>query len=146
MVNCSQYSVLVVDDSPNVLKILTTMLKGAGMGRVIPASGAAQAFDILQSEPVDFVITDYLMQPQTGLDLTRRIRSESGPSRRDLPVLLLSGFETEAVEHEAMSAGVTCVCQKPISAGTLLGQIRTILDLCGQPASDRHTEGGSGHA
>ena len=79
--------ILVVDDEPDVLAAISMLLSIAGHD-VHTAHDGEAAWDILQSEPHDLVVTDLLMPRLDGVDLCKRIRSHG--SLRDVPVILVS--------------------------------------------------------
>jgi CheY-like chemotaxis protein len=87
----SRPSLLLAEDDDGVRSTLTFRLEIAGFDVVAVADGEA-AFQVLQSEQAPaIVITDWRMPRVDGLALVRRIRAD--PLRRDLPVIVLTGFD-----------------------------------------------------
>lgn len=86
MVNTSTAVILCVDDEPNSLILRKLVLEKAGY-RVLPASSAAQAFEVFSREKVDLVLSDQLMPGGTGTELAKKIKNVSP----DLPVIVISG-------------------------------------------------------
>ncbi len=82
----SKAVILCVDDEPNSLVLRKLVLQKAGY-EVVTANSAAQALEVLDSRPVNLVLSDQLMPGQTGTELARQIK-DKWPS---LPVILISG-------------------------------------------------------
>ena len=78
--------ILCVDDEPNSLILRKLVLEKAGY-KVLTASSANQAMDVLSSAPVDLVLSDQLMPGTTGTELARNVKAV----RPELPVVLISG-------------------------------------------------------
>ena len=90
-------TILLVDDEELPLMLRKLVLEKHDYG-VITATSAAQAIQILKTNPVDLVLTDQLMPGGTGTDLAREIRQ----LRLELPVVLLSGVNE--IPHDAQAA------------------------------------------
>ncbi len=82
----SKAVILCVDDEPNSLVLRKLVLQKAGY-EVVTANSASQALEVLDSRPVNLVLSDQLMPGQTGTELARQIK-DRWPS---LPVILISG-------------------------------------------------------
>ena len=68
-------SILLVDDNRHMLRTVSTILKGFGVGQVRESADAADAFAVMRDFTVDIVITDLRMEPLEGLDLVRLMRT-----------------------------------------------------------------------
>jgi two-component system chemotaxis response regulator CheY len=129
-------TVLVVDDVDSVRLCLTAFLRTLGIRNIREARDGTAALQILKAEKVDLVISDLLMSPMNGLDLTRSLRQPEYVLNRNAPVLMVSGkSESDAVKH-ALQAGVTDFLAKPITPidlafrlQTLFGKSETVLNL-----------------
>lgn len=109
---------LVVDDNDNFCQIMTTILGGIRVGEIRLAKNVPDAKSILDTTPVDMVITDWHVGHDSGLDLVHWIRNR--PDLFPLPVLMLSGHERIANRDVALAAGADEFMEKPISARGLL--------------------------
>jgi CheY-like chemotaxis protein len=89
-----KFVILCVDDERISLMIRSRVLEKAGHD-VIPARSASEALEILQSRPVDLVLTDLLMPGMNGADLAREVKRQN-PT---LPVVLFSGVNELPPEH-----------------------------------------------
>jgi two-component system response regulator HydG len=115
--------VLVVDDSQDTLEVLSRNLEGNGY-RVHTARSVAEAVDMLDSEPVDLVITDLKMPKVSGLDLVRHVK-ENLP---DTEVMMITGYATVEGAVEAMKTGAGEYLTKPFTDEELLSAVRRSLD------------------
>jgi len=103
--------VLHVDDDPDLGELVAVSLEREDdRFDVLTATGPDPAMDVLDSEPVDCVVSDYDMPGETGIEFLERVR-ESYP---DLPFILYTGKGSEAVASDAISAGVTDYLQKGV--------------------------------
>ena len=117
-------TVLVVDDEDHILRVVSYKLRGSGY-IVLEANDGEEAWEILQSQHADLVITDQQMPFMTGLELVETMRTR--PETRDIPVLMLTarGFRLEA--EELQRADVVAMIAKPFSPRLLLSQVRAAI-------------------
>ena len=117
--------VLVVDDEPRIVGFIERWLDGLGY-QVRAATRPEAALELLRAEidRIDLVITDYLMPGMNGLELAARIRQ----IRKDLPILMTTGFIGEIPDETIQQAGVTSVIQKPVFMRPLATVLRELLD------------------
>lgn len=94
--------VLVVDDSPLTRELLVSLLESVGY-HVVQAIDGGQAFELLNREAVDIVVTDLEMPRVDGLELTRRLKSHG--TLRTLPVVIVTTRGSEADRRRGMEAG-----------------------------------------
>lgn len=116
---------LVVDDSPTMRRIVLNALKSFGYSEVIEAEDGQEGLAKLQSESVDFVITDWNMPNMTGLDLTKAIRSDD--NLKHLPILMVTtrGLKQDIVE--ALKARVNNYVVKPFTPQVLKEKIDAVM-------------------
>lgn len=95
--------ILVVDDSPLTRELIANLLEAVGYDTVI-ASDGAEALEVLDSHPVDLVVTDLEMPGVDGLELARRLRAHPVHSR--LPVVILTTRGGEDDRRRGLAAGV----------------------------------------
>ncbi len=108
--------VLVIDDDPVVGKSIDRVLSPKGYA-VISAANGEEALDRLAREDYDMVYTDIKMPGLSGLEVARRIKA----SRPWLPVVVVTGYGTEANEAEAKELGVAGFMHKPLSPDLIEG-------------------------
>lgn len=102
--------VLVVDDDPVVGKSFDRVLSGKGYA-VITARDGEEALNKLNSETYDLVFTDIKMPGMSGLEVAERVKA----SQPWLPVVIITGYGTDANEARAEAAGVADFLHKPLS-------------------------------
>jgi uncharacterized protein (TIGR02266 family) len=117
--------ILVVDDAPMFREIETVFL--GRTGRILPACDGTEAFEIVQRERPDLVVTDLSMREMDGDELCRRIRHDA--DLRHVPVIVVTSGNS-AEEHErAVRAGADGVISKPLCRVTLLQVAQRFLRL-----------------
>jgi CheY-like chemotaxis protein len=117
--------ILVVDDIPDILKLLDATLQFKGY-RVVTARDGQEALDAIQQERPALVIADILMPKMDGFSLLHRIRID--PETRDIPVVFLSATYVAQEDKEfARAIGVTSFIEKPVDLDKFFPIISDIL-------------------
>jgi DNA-binding NarL/FixJ family response regulator len=115
---------LVVDDSPETLRLLTDALDGAGMTVMVALDGAA-AMRIVDQITPDIILLDAVMPGMNGFETCSRLKRDAGLS--NVPVIFMTGLaETEHIVRGLESGGVDYVT-KPIVIEEMLARIRVHL-------------------
>jgi two-component system, OmpR family, KDP operon response regulator KdpE len=114
-------NILVVDDEPQITRVLKTTLSSQGYG-VRSAENGQEALDEMKGWSPDLVITDLRMPRMDGLELCREIRSKS-----TVPIIVLSVKGEETVKVQALDAGADDYVTKPFSVNELLARVRAAL-------------------
>jgi DNA-binding NarL/FixJ family response regulator len=115
---------LVVDDSPETLRLLTDALDGAGMTVMVALDGAA-AMRIVDQITPDIILLDAVMPGMDGFETCRKLKRESGLS--NVPVIFMTGLaDTEHIVRGLDAGGVDYVT-KPIVVEEMLARIRVHL-------------------
>ncbi|WP_271613148.1 response regulator transcription factor [Bradyrhizobium sp. CCBAU 21362] len=115
---------LVVDDSPETLRLLTDALDGAGMTVMVALDGAA-AMRIVEQITPDIVLLDAVMPGIDGFETCRRLKRDAGLA--NVPVIFMTGLaETEHIVRGLDAGGVDYVT-KPIVIEEMLARIRVHL-------------------
>ena len=124
--------VLVVDDIPDILKLLDATLRFKGF-RVATAYNGQEALEAIEKERPALVIADILMPKMDGFNLLHRIRLN--PETRDLPVIFLSAtYLAEEDKDFAYALGVNRFIEKPVDWDKFLPIVTDIL-INGAPTS-----------
>ncbi len=123
----SQTRVLVVDDNAALRGVLRVSLQAFGCPRVIESGSVTQALEILKSQPVDLVITDWKMKPRDGLELVSSIRSPVTSPRPGLPIIMLTAYDGTDRIRQARRVGVNAFLIKPVTAAALAACLRDVL-------------------
>ena len=114
-------NILVVDDEPQITRVLKTTLSSQGYG-VRSAGDGQQALDEMKDWPPDLIITDLRMPVLDGLELCRRVRKDSR-----VPIIVLSVKGEETIKVEARYAGADDYITKPFSVNELMARVRAAL-------------------
>lgn len=113
--------ILIVDDEPQIIRVLRTALSTQGYIVRIAANGVEGADIALEWKP-DLVITDVSMPEMNGVELCRELRANS-----DVPIIVLSVRDKEHMKVEALDAGADDYVTKPFSIQELQARVRAQL-------------------
>ncbi|MBD2628633.1 response regulator [Trichormus variabilis] len=132
-------NILVVDDDPQILALLQTLLTPWGL-RVIPLSDPRQCWETLETEKPDMLILDVEMPYKNGIELCQIIRSH--PQWSELPILFLTVHNDAEMVNQVFSAGADDFVSKPIIGPELVTRILNRLErvkLLRRMAQTHHT-------
>ncbi|MGW8194449.1 MAG: sigma-54-dependent transcriptional regulator [Desulforhopalus sp.] len=113
------YSILIVDDEPNYLVVLSELLKDEGF-EVFTASDGAKGMKVVEDVDLDIVITDMQMPGMDGMEFLRRVKEK----KSDLPVIVITAFAEVDKAVAAMQAGAYSYLAKPFSNDELIITLR----------------------
>jgi two-component system KDP operon response regulator KdpE len=113
--------ILVVDDEPQLTRVLRTGLKSRGYD-VLAAEDGERGFRLFQEWKPDLIIADLAMPNMDGLELCRRIRAIS-----QVPIIILSAKDEERIKVEALDIGADDFVTKPFGIDELLARMRAAL-------------------
>ena len=114
-------NILVVDDEPQITRVLKTTLSSHGYGTRTAGDGD-EALQVMKDWSPDLLITDLRMPNMDGLELCRRVREKSL-----LPIIVLSVKGEERTKVEALDAGADDYVTKPFNVNELLARVRAAL-------------------
>jgi CheY-like chemotaxis protein len=117
--------IMVVDDEENIRRIVQAYLSGYGYS-ITTFENGAEAFEVFERDPdqFDLIITDMTMPRMTGDELAKSVFR----LRKDIPVILCTGYSETISEAKALEMGIRKYVQKPVSNEELVMLIREILD------------------
>jgi CheY-like chemotaxis protein len=92
-------NILIADDDPSIIMIVSAILRRAGYNPVTARDGK-EAHRILQNTPIDLLITDEVMPHVTGTDLARWMRGQE--KLRNIPIIMISAEENPAAFSKAL--------------------------------------------
>ena len=118
--------VLVVDDTPQNVKLLADVLGARGFVAITAASGE-EALAKLASDRPDIVLLDVMMPGLSGYDVCRRIRAD--PATALLPVVLVTSLDPHEERVKGIEAGADDFLQKPIHQAELMARVRSLLRI-----------------
>ncbi|MDW8397744.1 MAG: chemotaxis response regulator CheY [Acetobacteraceae bacterium] len=118
-------NVLIVDDYKTMLRIIRNLLKQLDFDNVDEATDGAEALAKLRAGNFGLVISDWNMQPMTGLDLLKEVRAD--PRLKDTPFIMVTAESKTENVVAAKQAGVSNYIVKPFNAETLRDKIEKVL-------------------
>ena len=118
-------TVLVVDDFSTMRRIVRKILKDLQFQEVIEAENGAEAFQLLQTNKVDLIVSDWNMPTMTGLELLKRVRADE--RLKGLPFLLVTAESQKENIIEAIQAKVSNYVVKPFSPAVLMEKLAKII-------------------
>jgi two-component system, OmpR family, KDP operon response regulator KdpE len=116
-----KHKILIVDDEPQITRVLKTTLSSHGYS-TRTASDGDDAVQVLKEWSPDLVITDLRMPNMDGIQLCRHVRTKS-----QIPIIVLSVRGEERTKVEALDAGADDYVTKPFSTNELLARVRAAL-------------------
>lgn len=118
-------SILIVDDYKTMLRIVRNLLKQLGFDNVDEATDGAQALEKLRSKNYGLVISDWNMEPMTGYELLKEVRSDS--QLKAMPFIMVTAESKTDNVIAAKKAGVNNYIVKPFNAATLKQKLSAVL-------------------
>jgi two-component system, chemotaxis family, chemotaxis protein CheY len=120
-------SVLIIDDSSVMRKIVERSLRQAGLklDRVMEADNGADALSMVQGGAIDLIFSDINMPKMDGIEFLRQVRATEGA--KAIPVLMITTDGTEPKVLEAISLGARGYIRKPFSSDQVRQQVADVL-------------------
>ena len=115
--------ILLVDDEPSILNVLTALLRKQGYD-VVPAGNGEAAIGLIRTEKFDLVLSDIRMEPVNGLQVLEAVRQDSPGTA----VILLTGYGSIRTAVEAMKGGAFDYITKPFKVDELLLIVQRALE------------------
>lgn len=116
--------VLIVDDFSTMRRIVRNILRQIGLNNVVEADDGTTAWDVLNREKIDFIVSDWNMPKMTGIELLRKVRASE--QFADMPFLMVTAEAQQENIIEAAQAKVSNYIVKPFTADTLQQKIDKI--------------------
>lgn len=120
----SKEKIMVVDDSPTELKIMTEPFIPKGYN-VITAMDGEEAIKMAESEKPDLIVLDVIMPKMNGFQVCRKIKTT--PDLKGIKVILLTSKNQESDEFWGMKQGADAYMTKPFDSGELLAKAESLL-------------------
>jgi class 3 adenylate cyclase len=118
--------ILVVDDTPNNIKLLTDLLALRGY-EVVTATSGREALGRLETERPDLVLLDVVMPEMNGYEVCRQIRQN--PATQILPVVMITALEPAEERVSGLEAGADDFLTTPINQAELLARVRSLIRI-----------------
>jgi len=124
----NKLSVLVVEDTLPMLKLVSSVLETLGVGKVYTAEEGGEGFNVFCTQNPDIVITDWHMQPTNGIDMVRKIRNDKSSPNKTVPIVIMTGYSALPRVAKARDTGATEFLVKPFSASDLARRIAYVIN------------------
>ncbi len=118
-------NILIVDDYKTMLRIMRNLLKQLNFNNVDEASDGAMALEKLRGKNYGLVISDWNMEPMTGLQLLKEVRADD--KLKSMPFIMVTAESKSENVIAAKQAGVSNYIVKPFNADTLKGKMSSVL-------------------
>ena len=115
--------ILVVDDYKTMRSIVRSLLSQLGFNNVLEASDGVRALEILKSQPISLILSDWNMQPMNGYEFLCEVRKVN----KKIPVVMVTAENTQENFKKALEAGVTNYILKPFTGDTLKKKLTIVL-------------------
>ncbi len=119
-------SVLLVDDKPSNVEMLSMLLDGEGY-TVLEAFSGAQALDIAVNQQPDIILLDIMMPKMDGYEVTRCLKSSA--QTRTIPVVLVTALNQISDQVKGLDAGADEFLSKPVNRIELIARVRALLRM-----------------
>lgn len=116
--------VLVVDDFSTMRKIVKNILRQLGFNNIVEADDGSTAWETLQKDNIDFIVSDWNMPNMSGIELLRKVRASE--EYADIPFLMVTAEAQQENIIEAVQAKVSNYIVKPFTPETLGQKIEKI--------------------
>jgi two-component system KDP operon response regulator KdpE len=120
--------ILIVDDDPAILRLLSTNLKARGY-EIYTATDGEESLEAVQRDFIDLIILDLMMPKVDGVEVCRRIREWS-----DVPIIILSARGDENDKVKCLELGADDYLTKPFGIAELMARIKTAFRHRGDPS------------
>jgi two-component system, chemotaxis family, chemotaxis protein CheY len=117
--------ILVVDDYRTMIRIVRNLLHQLGFDNVEDASDGASALAKLRTQSFGLVISDWMMEPMSGIELLRQVRAD--PKLQALPFIMITAENRKERVAEAERAGADAYVVKPFNAEVLSERIAAVM-------------------
>jgi len=118
--------ILMVDDSPDNLRLLTAVLKGGGLAPR-PVTSGRLAIEAAKADPPDLILLDIRMPEMSGVEVCQRLKQDE--RLRDIPVIFISGLQGGEDKVEGFRVGAVDFVSKPFHEQEVLERVKTHLRL-----------------
>lgn len=119
---------LIVDDHAQIRSLVRTILFALGGRHILDASDGGESLKIAAEAEPDIVITDWAMEPVSGVEMVKTMRQSNNDKLKYMPIIMLTGFSERGRIVSARDSGINEYLLKPVSPRSLYSLIRAIIE------------------
>jgi two-component system alkaline phosphatase synthesis response regulator PhoP len=117
--------ILVVDDEPNIIKVLKSRLSHSGYDVITAVSGRT-CLKKAKDEKPDLILLDILLPGLNGFEVCKHLKKDK--ETKDIPIIMLTSLAQEKDLSKGLEEGASCFITKPFNPADLLYEIKTAMD------------------
>ena len=117
-------NILIADDEPNQLELMSFNLSNAGYS-IIKAANGKEALELIENHSPDLIILDWMMPKMSGIDVCRTLRSRS--ETKQIPIIILSARSEDSDKSLGLDTGADDYISKPFSPKELISRVKALL-------------------
>jgi len=117
--------ILIVDDEPEIVKMVTLRLKASGY-EILSGTTGEDALKLTKEQNPDLILLDVMMPPPNGFKVCRTLKDD--PDYKHIPIILLTAKATESDQFWGTESGADDYVTKPYNAEELLEKIKKLLE------------------
>ena len=117
-------NILIADDEPNQLELMSFNLSNAGYS-IIKATNGKEAIELIENHSPDLIILDWMMPKMSGIDVCRTLRSRS--ETKQIPIIILSARSEDSDKSLGLDTGADDYISKPFSPKELISRVQALL-------------------
>ena len=117
-------NILIADDEPNQLELMSFNLSNAGYS-IIKATNGKEAIELIENHSPDLIILDWMKPKMSGIDVCRTLRSRS--ETKQIPIIILSARSEDSDKSLGLDTGADDYISKPFSPKELISRVKALL-------------------
>ena len=110
-----EQQILVIEDSELMRLLISKVLRAYEFGLIKPVAGVSDALAVIRHNPINIILTDWLLEGPSGLDFAIKLRREFDDPLRRLPIVMCTAYTDMKRILAARDAGVNAILTKPFS-------------------------------
>ena len=127
-ISFKKVSVLVAEDNPAISSMYRKMLEELEFGKITMTSDGDRAFEAFCELKPDLILSDWEMEPTTGMELLRKVRNSDVSPDPMVPFIFITGYAADSKIEEAARNGMTAFIVKPFTVDKLAEKLEDIIN------------------
>ncbi|MBF0392614.1 MAG: response regulator [Alphaproteobacteria bacterium] len=123
-----QVDIILADDNEHMRSLVRAMLMAFGCKKIREARDGAEVLELMQERVCDILVTDWVMSPLDGVELTRMLRNSGDSPNPFVPIIMISAFAERRKVFQARDSGINEFLVKPLSAKALYSRLVAVID------------------